>query len=102
MKPYHYADIVESVLLECQAKVGLTNEQACEIELKMRHEFGGSEVYVPKKLAMLNSDVIESRRNSGESMEKIANHFGITRMTIYNILRRGRKDEVMQVIKNTT
>jgi len=101
MKPLHHADIVEAVLIECRAMTGLSNEQACEIERKVRHDYGGGEVYVPKKLAMLDADVIESRRSRGESLDETANHYGITRRTIYNILRRGRKDEVLKLSKTT-
>lgn len=98
MKPDRQPDIVETILMECWAKSNLSEQQICEIELKARHHFGGEEVYVAKTMTLLTPEVIQGRINNGEHPEKVANHYGITRRTIYNIFRRGRKDEMDQAL----
>lgn len=88
-------DVVRAVVLACQARIDFTDAAAAELEKSARQKYGSRYQYVgsAKGLDFLTPDLIEQRRQNGERPGDIADHYGIHRRTIYNILRRGRKNE---------
>lgn len=95
--PRAEVEIVRAVVLACKAELSLSDDATAAIENTARKKYGGRHQYVgtAKGLDFLTPAVIAARRESGERIDDTASHYGITRRTIYNILRRGRKTEVL-------
>jgi DNA invertase Pin-like site-specific DNA recombinase len=84
-------DIVEIIIKLAQAE-GLNPDAAHYIEKKVRAEFGGLRVRIPKTKKRLKEEKRKQIFLDGLSdapASEIANKHGITRRTLYRLMKRG-------------
>lgn len=84
-------DIIELIMRACEAQ-GLDPDAARLIEAKIRDEYGGLRVRIPKR----KKHATEERRNSaytdglsGMPTEAIKEKHGISRATLYRLMKKG-------------
>lgn len=87
-------DIVLLVLQRVRAvNPGLTDEQAHQIELAIKAEFGGQRVRIPKRKKHPSAEqrraVFDEAINSEESDADITSRHGISRRSLYRYVKRG-------------
>lgn len=88
-------DIVQAILdqvLEMSRRAGgsFDENMAVEIERQIRGEYGGDEVYVPKRgpdSVAARAHALEEAKKTGRPVEA-ANRHGLSRSTIYRLLRK--------------
>lgn len=84
-------DIVQVIMLACR-EVGLDAAAAHEIELRIRAQYGGMRVRIPKRKkhptrqerALVVADGVTNMSN-----EEIMGKHGISRATLYRMMKRG-------------
>jgi DNA invertase Pin-like site-specific DNA recombinase len=84
-------DIVEVILRACQAS-GLDADAALLIEAKIRADYGGLRVRIPKRKKHLSPEEREraySDSLSAMSNEEICSKHGISRSSLYRLVKRG-------------
>jgi Mor family transcriptional regulator len=84
-------DIIELIMRACEAE-GLNPDAARLIEARMRKDFGGMRVRIPKR----KKHATEERRSnaytdglSGMPTEAIKEKHGISRATLYRLMKKG-------------
>lgn len=87
-------DIVLLVLQRVRAvNPGLTEEQANQIELAIKAEFGGQRVRIPKRKKHPSAEqrraVFDEAINGAESDSDITARHGISRRSLYRYVKRG-------------
>lgn len=85
-------DIVEVIMQACQA-VGLDPEAARLIEAKIRSDYGGLRVRIPKRKKhpseKVRSEAFADGLSSMPTEEVTAKH-GISRATLYRLMKTGK------------
>lgn len=89
-------DIVLVVLQRVRAIFpGLTDEQAHQLELDIKAEYGGLRVRIPKRKKHPSPEqrraVFEDAIGGTESDEDITSRHGISRRSLYRYVKRGGK-----------
>lgn len=82
-------DIVRDILIRAMAAApSLTEEVALEIERSVRMDYGGNEVYVRKDMKNdVDKDAVV-RTYVDEGVEAARDRFGISRASLYRLLKR--------------
>lgn len=80
-------DIARWVARQAMAK-GLTRDQAIELALEIRAEFGGCRLYVPKASPMGKAYVLGAALAAGTSLPSAIEAIGVSRRTAYRLMRR--------------
>ena len=81
------SELINRMLDAANREGGLTESLAREVERAFRHEFSGEKFYVkreptPKKTAAVTDYL------SGQPLEQITKHHGISRATLYRHMKR--------------
>lgn len=84
-------DIVEVIILACQAS-GLDADAAHMIETRIRAEYGGLRVRIPKRKkhpTPQEREMVVADGITNMSNEEITAKHGISRATLYRLMKRG-------------
>lgn len=72
----------------CEAEA---SRMATGVMAKIRGQFGGTEVYIPKRPPRQVQDAAVMEAFDGSNREEVCRRFGIGRRTFYDILARSRE-----------
>lgn len=72
-----------------QIEPSFTEQLALEIERQLRHEFGGEECRIYKRIPPDELAARVRARFNGRNAGQIAHELGIHRVTVYRVLKRG-------------
>lgn len=81
-------DLVRRMLAAARREGGLTEATASRVEEDFRREYAGDSIYVAKRTPIADADIVKmGARFLNEPADEIAESNGISRRTLYRLLR---------------
>lgn len=72
-----------------QIEPSFTDAVAVQLEQQLRHEFGGEETRIYRRLPSEDLAAAVRARFNGRNAGQVAHELGIHRSTVYRVLKRG-------------